>query len=84
MGWAERSFPGHSVCSVAVVCAEEVMSERWRQRGWDSELSPRVLEELRWYRENGSLFQCVVDTSVNSPEENAEILHECCLGRQEV
>jgi len=83
-GWAERGFPGYLVCSVAVVCAEEVLSERWRQRGWDSELSPGVLEELRWYRENSSLFECVVDTTVNSPEENAETLHECCMGRQEV
>jgi chloramphenicol 3-O-phosphotransferase len=84
MGWAERSLPGYSVCSVAVVCAEDVLSERRRQRGWDSKLPAGVLEELRWYRENSSLFDCVVDTTVNSPEENAEILHDCCMGRQEV
>jgi chloramphenicol 3-O-phosphotransferase len=80
MGWVERNLPGYRVLSVAVVCAESVLSERWRQRGWDSELSPGVLEELRWYRENTSLFECVVDTTANSPEKNAEMLHECCLG----
>jgi chloramphenicol 3-O-phosphotransferase len=80
MGWVERNFPGYTVWSVAVVCAAAVLSERWRQRCWDSELSPGVLEELRWYRENSPLFQCVVDTTVNSPEENAEMLHKCCPG----
>lgn len=77
-GWIERTFPGYSVCSVALVCAETVLSERWRQRGWDSHLSPEVAEELRWYRENSALFACVLDTTRRSLEENVEILHGCC------
>jgi energy-coupling factor transporter ATP-binding protein EcfA2 len=80
-GWIERSFPGYSVCSVAVVCAEAVLSERWGQRGWRSDLSPQAIEELRWYRENRSLFACLVDTTEHSPEENAEILRRCCLSQ---
>jgi energy-coupling factor transporter ATP-binding protein EcfA2 len=78
-GWIERTFPGYSVCSVAVVCAEAVLSERWRQRGWDDHLSPEVAEELRWYRENRTRFACVVDTNERSAEDNVEILHGCCL-----
>ena len=78
-GWIERSFPGHSVCSVAVVCAEAVLSERWGQRGWGSHLSPQVTAELRWYRENSSLFACLVDTTEHSPEDNAEVLHGYCI-----
>ena len=54
-GWIERTFPGYSVCSVAVVCAEAVLSERWRRRGWDNYLSPEVAAELSWYREKSSL-----------------------------
>jgi energy-coupling factor transporter ATP-binding protein EcfA2 len=80
-GWIERSFPGYSVCSVAVVCAEAVLSERWGQRGWGSHLSPQAIEELRWYRENRSLFACLVDTTEHSPEENADILRKCCLSQ---
>jgi energy-coupling factor transporter ATP-binding protein EcfA2 len=79
-GWIERTFPGYSVCSVAVVCAEAVLSERWRQRGWDSRLSPEVLHELLWYRANSSLFACLVDTTEHSPERNVEILYGCCVG----
>jgi energy-coupling factor transporter ATP-binding protein EcfA2 len=67
-GWIERTFPGYSVCSVAVVCAEAVLSQRWRQRGWDNDLSPEVTEALRWYRANSSLFTCIVDTTEHSPE----------------
>jgi energy-coupling factor transporter ATP-binding protein EcfA2 len=77
-GWIELTFPECSVCSVAVVCAEAVLSERRRQRGWDYHLSPEVLEELRWYRKNSALFDCMVDTTERSPEENVEILNGCC------
>ena len=78
-GWIERSLPAHSVCSVALDCAEPVLSERWEERGWGSQLSPQVIEQLRWYRKNNSLFTCLVDTTIRAPEENAEILHRCCL-----
>jgi energy-coupling factor transporter ATP-binding protein EcfA2 len=78
-GWIERTFSGYSACSVALVCAETVLSERRRQRGWDNILSPEAAEELQWYRENSSLFDCVVDTTEHSPEENIEKLHRCCL-----
>jgi energy-coupling factor transporter ATP-binding protein EcfA2 len=77
-GWIERTFPGYSVCSVAVVCADAVLSERWRHRGWDNRLSPEVTEELRWYRENSSLFASMVDTSEHSPEENTKMMNGCC------
>ena len=79
-GWIERTFPRHSVCSVAVVCGEAVPSERLRQRGWDSHLSPEVIHQLRWYQENSSRFSCMVDTTEHSPEENARVLHEYCSG----
>jgi hypothetical protein len=79
-GWIERTFPVHSVCAVAVVCAEAVLSERWRQRGWDNRLSPEVLDELRWYRENSSLFACLVDTTEHPPEQTVELLYGCCPG----
>jgi energy-coupling factor transporter ATP-binding protein EcfA2 len=80
-GWIERTFAAYSVRAVAVVCEEAVLSERWRQRGWDNRLSPEVVDELRWYRENSSLFACVVDTTEHSPEQNVEILHGCCLSQ---
>lgn len=76
-GWIERTFPEHSVVNTAVVCAEDVLAERWRQRGWGDRFSSGVLEELRWYRANRSLFACVVDTTDHTPEENAETLLRC-------
>jgi len=80
-GWIERTFPEHPVFCAAVVCAEAVLSERWRQRGWNNRLSPEVAEELRWYQANRSLFACVVDTADDTPEGNAEILLQCFLDR---
>jgi energy-coupling factor transporter ATP-binding protein EcfA2 len=80
-GWIERSFPAYSVCSVALDCSEPVLSKRWEERGWGSQLSPQVIEQLRWYRENSSIFTCLVDTTVHTPEKNAKILHGCCLSR---
>jgi hypothetical protein len=82
-GWIERTFPGYSVSSVAVVCSAAVLSERWRRRGWGSHLSAEVAAELRWYRENGSLFSRLVDTTEHSPEESAEDLLDFCLHRTE-
>jgi energy-coupling factor transporter ATP-binding protein EcfA2 len=77
-GWIERTFPDSAVCSVALVCSEVELSERWQQRGWGSELSPGAQADLRWYRENGPLFAGVVDTSGHSAEENAEVIHGLC------
>jgi energy-coupling factor transporter ATP-binding protein EcfA2 len=77
-GWIERTFPDAEVCSVAVVCSEAVLSERWRQRGWDGELSSGAMADLRWYRENGSLFAGLVDTTGHSAEEDAEFMHNIC------
>jgi chloramphenicol 3-O-phosphotransferase len=77
-GWIERTFSGYSVYSVAVVCSEVVLSERWRQRGWGNHRSPEVMAELRWYRENSAHFACLVDTTEYSPEESAEVLQGCC------
>jgi energy-coupling factor transporter ATP-binding protein EcfA2 len=81
-GWIERRFPGIEVCSVALICSEAELSERWRQRGWSSELSPGAMAELRWYRENGSLFAGVVDTTGHSAEENADVIHDLCRTRR--
>ena len=80
-GWIERSFPTSSVCSVALDCAEPVLSKRWEERGWGSHLSPQVIEQLHWYRDNRSLFSYLVDTTDRTPEKNASILHGFCLGR---
>ena len=80
-GWIERSFPGYSVCSVALVCEEPVLSQRWFQRGWGNHLTPQAIDELRWYRENSSLFTCLVDTTDHTPERNAKILHRYCLSQ---
>jgi energy-coupling factor transporter ATP-binding protein EcfA2 len=77
-GWIERTFPGIEVCSVALICSEAELSERWRQRGWGRELSPVAMGGLRWYRENGSLFAGVVDTTGHSGEEDADVIHGLC------
>jgi chloramphenicol 3-O-phosphotransferase len=80
-GWIERTFPGRPVITVAVVCADEVLSKRWRERGWGEQLSDDAAASLRWYRENQPLFTCAVDTTDRVPEEIIAILNECCLGR---
>jgi hypothetical protein len=77
-GWIERTFPDYSVCSVAVVCSEAVLAERWQQRGWGCQLSQSAKAELRWYGENRSYFACLVDTTERSAEESAEALDGCC------
>lgn len=77
-GWIEQTFPGYSVSSVAVVCSEAVLAERWQQRGWSRHLSQSARAELRWYRENRSYFACLVDTTECSAEESAEALRGCC------
>jgi hypothetical protein len=76
-GWIEQTFPGYSVCSVAVVCSEAVLAERWQQRGWGRHLSQSAKAELRWYVENRSYFACLVDTTERSAEESAEALDGC-------
>jgi energy-coupling factor transporter ATP-binding protein EcfA2 len=77
-GWIEQTFPGYSVCSVAVLCSQAVLAERWRQRGWGHHLPQSVIADLRWYRENRSAFACFVNTTERSAEESAEALDGCC------
>jgi hypothetical protein len=77
-GCIEQAFADYSVCSVAVVCSERALEERWRQRNWDHQLAESVKAELRWYQENRSRFACVVVTTGRSAEESAETLRACC------
>ena len=48
---------------------------------WDTKLSSQAREELAWYRENRSLFACLVDTTEDSYENNAATLLEYCLSQ---
>ena len=78
-GWITTTFGKFRVLTVAVLCEKETLIGRWRERGWGESLPQRVQNELKWYDENQSHFDCVIDTAVASPENGAEIVYEKCV-----
>lgn len=72
-GWAEAHFHDLNVFNIAVVCDEATLAKRWNLSDWPGDaFFKSVLEELAWYRSNGSLFHGLVDTTDMGPEAAAE------------
>lgn len=77
-GWAARAFGLQPVCTVALLCDEAVVLQRWQSRGGGDQLPQQVQEDLRWYQCHQALFDCVVDTASHSPEHSAELIYHRC------
>lgn len=69
--WIKRSFAGLPVRALALVCSEDALHARLRERGWDARLLVMADEELAWYLHNARFFEQVIDTTGTSPDEAA-------------
>ena len=77
-GWIEMHLGRYQVLTVALLCRADILSQRWQERGWGSSLPDRVFEELRWYRDHRTLFDCTLDTTTDLPEQGAESVYKLC------
>ena len=74
-GWSDKALANLPSHSVALVCSEVVLKNRWEVREQESAVPVTILDSLIWYQQNVGLFDTVVDTSSTSPDEAAEVIY---------
>jgi len=79
-GWAEQVFGTLRICTVALLCDEAILLQRWQARG-GGQLPQQVLDDLHWCQAHQALFDCVVDTTSTPPEQSAALICQRCLSK---
>lgn len=75
--WILDHFESLPVRTAALVCEDEVLSERLSDRGWNGDGFLRAaVDESEWYRKNRALFDCLLDTTATDPASAARRLCE--------